>query len=158
MAVLTKAELLQQINTLLADNSSGDISAADIRSVLVDIRDSMALQSDVDGISLRDLYGTGATPVAGDRFFFSDENQPGDPIRYVQYRELAAAIAALASPVLIVSNIASYDAAQNRFEDSGGNEVVIPDGSIVTLTQAIYDAAVADAGFTLNANAIFLTR
>ena len=66
--------------------------------------------------------------------------------------------AAVAGPVIIISNIASYDAAQNRFEDSSGNEVTVPNGSIVTLTQAIYDAAVADAGFTPNANAIFLTR
>ena len=63
-----------------------------------------------------------------------------------------------AGPSLIISNIASYDATQNRFEDSRGNEIVVPDGAIVTLTQAIYDAAVSDAGFTPNANAIFLTR
>lgn len=73
----------------------------------------------------------------------------------------AAAITALRQepgPVLIVSNIASFDAAQNRFEDSSGDEVVVPDGSIVTLAQAVYDAAVADAQFTPNAAAIFLTR
>ena len=69
-----------------------------------------------------------------------------------------ARAAAVAGPVTIISNIASYDATQNRFEDSGGNEVVVPNGAIVTLTQAVYDAAVADAGFTPNANAIFLTR
>ena len=69
-----------------------------------------------------------------------------------------ARAAAVAGPVLIISNIASYDATQNRFEDSSGNEVVVPNGSIVTLTQAVYDAAVADADFTPNANSIFLTR
>ena len=67
-------------------------------------------------------------------------------------------VRAVAGPVIIVSNIASYDASQNRFEDSSGDEVTVPDGSIVTLTQAVYDAAVADSGFTPNANAIFLTR
>ena len=61
-------------------------------------------------------------------------------------------------PVTIVSNIASYDATQNRFEDSSGNEVVVPNGSIVTLLQTVYDAAVTDSDFTPNANAIFLTR
>ena len=71
---------------------------------------------------------------------------------------VAEAIGTIATPVLIVSNIASFDAAQNRFEDSSGNEVVVPNGAIVTLTQAVYDAAVADAQFTPNANAIFLTR
>ena len=68
-----------------------------------------------------------------------------------------ARAAAVAGPVIIISNIASYDATQNRFEDSAGNEVVVPNGTIVTLTQAVYDAAVADSGFTPNAAAIFLT-
>ena len=72
--------------------------------------------------------------------------------------EVATAAATTPSPVIIVSNIASFDAVQNRFEDSSGDEVVVPDGSIVTLTQAVYDAAVADAQFTPNAKAIFLTR
>ena len=40
---------------------------------------------------LREDGSTSATPVAGDRFFFTDENQPGDPVRYVQYRDLEAA-------------------------------------------------------------------
>ncbi len=42
MTQRTKTELLTQINTLLADNTAGDISASDIRSVLTDIRDSLA--------------------------------------------------------------------------------------------------------------------
>lgn len=62
------------------------------------------------------------------------------------------------SPVIIVSNIASYDAAANQFEDAAGNGVAIPDGAIVTLPQAVYDAAVADADVTPNPDAIFLTR
>ena len=77
---------------------------------------------------------------------------------YQTQAEVDARIKAVPSPVIIVSNIVSYDATQNRFEDSSGDEVVVPNGSIVTLTQAIYDAAVADADFTPNANAIFLTR
>ena len=69
-----------------------------------------------------------------------------------------ARVKAVAGPVIIISDIASYDATANRFEDSDGDEVVVPDGAIVTLTQAVYDAAVADSGFSPNANAIFLTR
>lgn len=61
-------------------------------------------------------------------------------------------------PVIIVSNITSFDATQNRFEDSSGDEVVVPNGAIVTLTQAVYDAAVTASSFTPNAAAIFLTR
>jgi hypothetical protein len=42
MAVKTKSELLTQINTLLADNASGDISAGDVRTVHTDAVDSLA--------------------------------------------------------------------------------------------------------------------
>ena len=66
-------------------------------------------------------------------------------------------VGTIASPALVVTNIASFDGTQNRFEDSSGNEVTIPNGALVFLTQAIYDAAVADAQFTPNANAVFFT-
>lgn len=69
-----------------------------------------------------------------------------------------ARVMAVAGPVIIVSNIASFDATQNRFEDSAGNEVTIPNGSLVALTQAVYDAAATDAQFTPNVNAVFITR
>ena len=41
---------------------------------------------------LRGSFGTSATPAVGDRFFFTDENQTGDPVRYVQMRDLASAM------------------------------------------------------------------
>ena len=44
--------------------------------------------------SLRDLYATAGTPAAGDRWFFTDENQPNDPVRYIQHRDLVALILA----------------------------------------------------------------
>ena len=72
--------------------------------------------------------------------------------------KITSGVLTVPGPVVIVSNIASYDATQNRFEDSSGGAVTVPDGSIVTLTKAVYDAAVADSGFTPNANAVFLTR
>ena len=40
MSTLSKTALLTQINTLLADNTTGDITASDLRSVLTDIVDS----------------------------------------------------------------------------------------------------------------------
>lgn len=43
MAILTKAAILAKITTLLADNTTGDISEADIREVLTDIKDSLSL-------------------------------------------------------------------------------------------------------------------
>ena len=47
MPVRTKAELQNQINTLLADNTSGDISEGDVRSVFTDINDSLAFLTDL---------------------------------------------------------------------------------------------------------------
>ena len=38
---------------------------------------------------LREVAGQIATPATGDRFFFSDENQAGDPLRYVQLATLS---------------------------------------------------------------------
>lgn len=40
MTARTRAEMLTQITTLLADNASGGISASDVQSVLTDMRDS----------------------------------------------------------------------------------------------------------------------
>ena len=57
----------------------------------------------------------------------------------------------------LITNIAAYDATQDRFEDSTGGQVALPAGAIVLTTQAIYDAAAADS-FAFPANVIFLTR
>jgi len=46
MAQKTKAEILSEITTLLADNNVGDISAEDVRSVFTDIKDSYPNLSD----------------------------------------------------------------------------------------------------------------
>lgn len=46
MAQKTAAQILNEINTLLADNSQGDISAEDVRSVLIDIKDSFVNLAD----------------------------------------------------------------------------------------------------------------
>ena len=48
MAEKTRAQLLSEINTLLAENTQGDISSADVRSVLTDIKDSFLSLSDDD--------------------------------------------------------------------------------------------------------------
>ena len=41
---------------------------------------------------LRGAFSTAATPVAQDRFFFTDENQTGDPVRYVTFNNLLNAL------------------------------------------------------------------
>ena len=94
-----------------------------------------------------------------DRIHFGVNNNAFDLARNPEFSsDVTTIVKATPGPALVVSNIASYDATQNRFEDSSGDEVVVPDGSIVTLTQAVYDAAVADSDFTPNVKAIFLTR
>ena len=211
---------------------------------------------------LRTLIATNATPAAADRFFFTDENQTDDPLRYSTWFQLASSIVTddrvldlaqasrsstdrgkflgtsasnendlvlldapsgggglnqnqvdariapyaratpsgqiadaqipasitrdtelaavrtiaeaattvaeattiantraevTAGPVIVNTSIASYDATQDRFEDSGGAAVRLVAGTIVLTTQAIYDAAVADS-FSFPAGVIFLTR
>ena len=51
-------------------------------------------QSQVDArvLALRSLVTTAATPVAGDRFFFTDENQAGDPLRFSDVYTLTTAL------------------------------------------------------------------
>ena len=56
----------------------------------------------------------------------------------------------------LITNIASYDATQNRFEDSTGGPVALLAGAVVLTTQAIYDAAVADS-FAFPADVLFYT-
>lgn len=55
MAEKSKAELKTQISTLLADNSNGDISAADIRTVNDDAVDSLVAEQDTDFLKSKEL-------------------------------------------------------------------------------------------------------
>lgn len=54
MAQKTRSEILTEINTLLADNTTGAISAEDVRNVFIDIKDSFYNLSDND---LDDIKG-----------------------------------------------------------------------------------------------------
>ena len=54
MAVRTKAALKQQITSLLPDNTAGDISEGDMRSLLGDLVDSLALDSGGGGVVVAD--------------------------------------------------------------------------------------------------------
>jgi len=67
MAIKTKAELQTQVDTLLADNAAGDISASDIRTVDTDAIDSFVDVQDPDYIKLKDTNTfVTATPVGDD--------------------------------------------------------------------------------------------
>jgi hypothetical protein len=61
MAKKTRAEILTEINTLLADNTSGDISAEDVRSVLTDIKDSFVNLSDAGITTAEAAFLAGVT-------------------------------------------------------------------------------------------------
>jgi hypothetical protein len=63
MAVKTQAQLLAQVASLLADNSSGDISALDVRTCLNDLIDSASYGGKKVYKALLTQTGT-AAPVA----------------------------------------------------------------------------------------------
>ena len=79
-----------QIASWAQGNSVARIPDAKISTALAR---SAAVTTQVNAIGdLRARYDQSSTPVAQDRFFFTDENQSGDPIRYVVFNNLAAAI------------------------------------------------------------------
>ena len=63
MAVKTKAAILAEIASLIADNTTGDISASDIRTCLIDITDSYFDAPYKKYVALLTQTGTSA-PVA----------------------------------------------------------------------------------------------
>lgn len=63
MAVKTYAQILAEINTLLATNSSNDISATDVRTCLIDMLDSLQFAPYKKYVALLTQTGTNA-PVA----------------------------------------------------------------------------------------------
>ena len=65
MAVRTKAQLKQQITSLLPDNEAGEISEGDMRSLLGDLVDSLALDSGGGGVVVADdmYFGTSVDDV-----------------------------------------------------------------------------------------------
>ena len=152
-------------HTELTQHTLAEIGAAaldNIWSNTIDIPDGMGGTRTVQefsvgsyiGVEIRLLTGRG-----GDTVFFRnvDVLVIEDPATEIT-RIANARAAATPGPALIVRNITSWNAAQNRFEDVNGNAVAIPDGSQVFLTQAVYDAAEADAQYVRNNNAVFHTR
>lgn len=64
MAVKTKAAILAEIASLLADNTTGDISASDVRTCLNDIVDSYGEVLEATGtFSAAQINDMGSTPV-----------------------------------------------------------------------------------------------
>jgi hypothetical protein len=65
MAVKTKAQILAEIASLLADNSTGDISALDIRTCLNDITDSYGEELEISGtLTAAQINLSDTTPVS----------------------------------------------------------------------------------------------
>ena len=96
----TQATLTQMIDRFRSGMAEATASAKGLLSAalfnkLTALPTRAELTTEINNIGdLRTRYSTGATPVAGDRFFFTDENQSGDPIRFTQFRELQAVILA----------------------------------------------------------------
>ena len=56
MAVETETQLETRITTNVADNSAGDISADDIRVILLNLVDSLAFRTAVTAAAIKTLY------------------------------------------------------------------------------------------------------
>jgi hypothetical protein len=65
MAVKTKAQILAEIASLLADNSTGNISALDVRTCLNDITDSYGEELEISGtLTAAEINLSDTTPVS----------------------------------------------------------------------------------------------
>jgi hypothetical protein len=127
MAQKTKAQILAEIASLLADNTTGDISASDVRTVVNDITDSY-----------EDLIATGTTS----QYLRGDKTWQTLPILEASGTLSAAQINALdTSPlqiipapgankfIIIESAVFHYKAGTTGFTITGGNEVVLVYGT-----------------------------
>lgn len=123
MAVKTKAQILAEISSLLADNTTGDISAQDVRTVVNDITDSY-----------EDIITAGTTS----QYWRGDKTWQTLPILEVSGTLTSAQINALdtnplqiipapgANKFIIVENaVFHYKAGTTGFTITGGQEVVL---------------------------------
>lgn len=66
MTVVTRADHATSVSTLLADNTSGDISAGDLRSVITDLEDSVIWNDELGEYTVNPQTGTSYTLVLSD--------------------------------------------------------------------------------------------
>ena len=87
-------------------------------------------QSQVDArvLALRTLVPTFATPATGDRLFFTDENQSGDPLRVTQVGTLATAMGVPSAAVVarIPKAPVVLQAAVNGGDTAGVTSITLP--------------------------------
>jgi len=123
MAVKTKAQILSEIASLLADNTTGDISANDVRTVVNDITDSY-----------ENLITAGTTS----QYLRGDKTWQTLPILEASGSLTSAQINALdttpiqliaaqgANKYILIENMSfHYKAGASAFTITGGNEVVL---------------------------------
>ena len=72
MAVRNATALLTQIDTLIEDNNNWDITPADVRAVLVDVRDTL-----FDAATVRGIIDLGDYAVASDATELPPAKVPG---------------------------------------------------------------------------------
>jgi len=103
MARKTLAQLLTEVNALLADNQEEDISAEDLRTILTDIRDSFTHLDDT-----LVLGATSATAYRGDRgtTAYNHSQASGNP-----HGTAIADIAGLVSALNVIATKADIGAA-----------------------------------------------
>lgn len=144
------AELASQISTLLADNTTGAISAADLRSIATDLADSLAFVAVLATVATSGAYGdlTGAPTIpstAGDvgaataaqGALADSATQPGDLAAVATsgaYSALTGAPTIPSTP----AEVGAATAAQGALADTAVQGSGID--TVQAITQAAFDA------------------
>lgn len=114
----------------VATSSAKGLMSAAMFNKLNALRTNDQITAAINAIGdLRTRFATSATPVAQDRFFFTDENQSGDPIRYATFNNLQAAIVTL-DPADLAKRTDGYglsDARRQAFAALAGSDVWLDD-------------------------------
>ncbi len=117
MAQRTLAELQTQINTLLADNTTGAISEADVRSILTDIRDSFFSLTD-HGVNQIQGLSTTLTAlqnsITGLQFTLADKSDEGHGHEIAEINNLATTLSTLSTQITNLQNSLAGKADSNH--------------------------------------------
>ena len=105
-------------------------------SAWVTIADTKDESGTAGSPDLRGSFATAATPAAQDRFFFTDENQSGDPVRYVTFNNLRDALANLPTVVNVSTDTAIPSTAHGdtyRVTGNTSRTITLPDPDDLTV-------------------------
>ncbi len=117
MAQRTLSELLNQINTLITSLGGGEISGADVRSVLTDIRDSFFSLSDHGVNQIQGLSATLASlqnSITGLQSALADKSDEGHGHEIAEVNNLATTLSTLSTQITGLQNSLAGKADSNH--------------------------------------------